>query len=223
MKEHEMPTNDQSRRDFLKLAGAGLATTFLTPSMAAGLKLASSVTSTRADFYISPDGSDDWTGTSSVVDGKSTDGPFATLSRARDAVRELKRSSPGKDVVVLVRQGRYQLDETVVFSLEDSGQGDATVTYAAYPGESPVFSSGREISGWNNAPADLPGLPEEAQGHVWVADVAGKFHTLYDDEGLLPRARSAGFIPLKSGIHKSINILDKIQVIIVSSLTNLCP
>jgi hypothetical protein len=58
-------------------------------------------------------------------------------------VRDLKQQK-ATDIVVLIREGTYQLDETVVFGLEDSGQGDSTVTYAAYPGEKPVFSSGRK-------------------------------------------------------------------------------
>ena len=70
------------------------------------------------------------------------------------------------DIVVLVREGTYQLKKTVVFGLEDSGEGDSTVTYAAYPGETPVFSSGREIKGWKEVSGELPGLPKEAQGKV---------------------------------------------------------
>ena len=54
-----------------------------------------------------------------------------------------------------------------MFGLQDSPQGDSTVTYAAYPGETPVFSSGREIEGWKKVTAALPGLPEEANGNVW--------------------------------------------------------
>ena len=38
-----------------------------------------------------------------------------------------------------------------MFGLEDSGDGDSTITYAAYPGEKPVFSSGQEIKGWKKA------------------------------------------------------------------------
>ncbi|MHC4314005.1 MAG: right-handed parallel beta-helix repeat-containing protein, partial [Planctomycetota bacterium] len=46
------------------------------------------------------------------------------------------------------------------------------------------------------------GLPRKARGKVWVADVPRlngtpwRFYTLYDTEGLLPRARAAGFMPL---------------------------
>jgi hypothetical protein len=153
-----------------------------------------SAASTDADFYLSPGGSDEWSGTLSEPDAQGTDGPFATLERARDAVRDLKKEK-STDIVVLVREGTYQLEETVVFGLKDSGEGDSTITYTAYPGETPVFSSGREIKGWERVSGELPGLPEEAQGNVWAADVSGRFLTLYDDEGMLPRARSERFVP----------------------------
>jgi len=153
----------------------------------------------NADFYVAVDGDDRWSGTLPVANTQSSDGPFATLARVRDAVRELKRNSLKRDVVVLIRKGLYRLKETVVFGLEDSGEGDWSVTYAAYPGEKPVFSSGRPITGWKKVTASLPGLPKEASGNVWAADVPHRFFTLYDAEGLLPRARSAGFIPLPGG------------------------
>ena len=152
----------------------------------------------KADFYISPKGSDEWSGSLSTPNAQGTDGPFATLEHARDAVRDLKKSKT-EDVVVLVHGGTYPLEKTVVFGLEDSGEGVSTVTYGAYPGEKPVFSSGQEIKGWKKATNALPGLPKEASEKVWIADVSDHFFTLYDHEGRLPRARSAGFIPLKGG------------------------
>jgi len=127
---------------------------------------------------------------------QQTDGPFATLERARDAVRDSK-ANRSSDVVVLVRGGTYSLTKTVVFGLEDSGRKDFTVTYAAYPNETPIFSSGRKIDGWKPVTTALPGLPKQAVGKVQVADVSGQFRALFDDDGLLPRARSKGFFPLK--------------------------
>jgi len=147
-----------------------------------------------ADFYLSPNGSDAWSGTLVSPNAQGTDGPFASLERARDAVRDLKKSQSG-DIVVLVREGTYSLTKTVVFGLEDSGVGDSTVTYAAYSDETPVFSSGREIKGWKKVSGTLPGLPEAARGKVLEANVSGRFLTLYDDEGMLPRARSERFKP----------------------------
>jgi hypothetical protein len=138
-----------------------LALTFLTGSVAAAPQQ-------KADFYVSPQGSDQWSGSLPERDVQGTDGPFATLERARDAVRELKKRK-STDIVVLVRAGTYQLKKTAVFGLEDSGVGDSTITYAAYPGEKPVFSSGQRIEGWQKVANRLPGLPAKAQGHVRVA------------------------------------------------------
>ena len=148
----------------------------------------------KADFFVSTSGSDDWSGTLDSPNAPRTDGPFATLERARDAVRDLKQSKQ-KNIVVLIREGTYQLQDTVVFGLQDSGEGESTITYSAYPGESPVFSSGREITDWKKVSADVPGLPEAARGKVLEADVSGRFLTLYDAEGMLPRAQSERFVP----------------------------
>ncbi len=164
----------------------------------------SAATPAPADFYVSASGSDAWSGTRAESDAQGRDGPFATLQRARDAVRQLKKEKSA-DILVLVRGGNYRLDQTLVFGLEDSGVGGATVTYAAYPEERPVLSSGREIKGWKPAPVDLPGLPAQARGKVMVADVTGRFYTLYDSAGRLPRARSSGFIPLKGGSRNTLH------------------
>lgn len=160
---------------------------------------------TKADFYISPTGNDNWSGALAAVNADHSDGPFATLQRARDAVRKQKRQQPDKDLLVLIRDGVYPLNRTVTFGIEDSREGEARTTYAAYPGETPIFSSGYEIKAWKRAPATLRELPKVARGKVWVADLperdgaARRFYTLYDAKGILPRARSAGFKALEGG------------------------
>ena len=149
-----------------------------------------------ADFFVSTKGSDNWSGTLAVPNASKTDGPFATLSHAKAAVRNLKKKT-SKDIVVLIREGVYQLRKTVVFDLKDSGEGSNSITYAAYPNESPVFSSGKEISGWKKVTKKLPGSPKEAVGNIWEAKVSDKFLTMYDGEGMLPRAQSERYKPLK--------------------------
>ena len=49
--------------------------------------------SKQADFYVATDGNDGWSGKLESPNADKTDGPFATLARARDAVRELKKSN----------------------------------------------------------------------------------------------------------------------------------
>lgn len=157
----------------------------------------------KADFYVSTKGSDNWSGTLENPNSLGTDGPFATLERARDAVRELKKGT-SKNIVVLIREGVYQLNNTVVFGLEDSAKGNSTITYEAYPGEKPIFSSGQEIKDWKKVTTELSGLPTEAKGKVFVADVSDKFLTLYDDEGMLPRAQSKRYMPLNNSTKKEL-------------------
>lgn len=174
---------------------------FASAMLAAGTCCAEEPT---ADFYVSPSGSDTWSGALPVPNNQRTDGPFATLQRARDAVRESIKNRSG-EIVVLIRGGRYRLNKTVVFGLQDSYPSDSTVTYAAYPGESPVFSSGREITEWTTLAGSPPGLSKQAIGKVQVADVTGRFYALFDADGMLPRARSKGFIPLSGGSRNKLH------------------
>ena len=94
-----------------------------------------------ADLYVAPEGRDTWSGKLAQANAGGSDGPLATLPGARDAVRRLIADDK-RSVKVLIRKGTYRLTETVVFSLEDSAGEGHTITYAAYPGERPVFSSG---------------------------------------------------------------------------------
>jgi hypothetical protein len=95
----------------------------------------------RADLYVSPKGDDRNPGTLAK--------PVKTLGRARDAVRKLQRNRAKKSpVVVMLRGGTYRLAQPVVFSDQDSGTKEAPITYMAYPGERPIMSGGRLITGW---------------------------------------------------------------------------
>jgi hypothetical protein len=166
------------------------------------LLLSQSFTITNtADFYISTDGNDQWSGTLASPNNSQTDGPFATLERARDAVRELKANNKASDITVLIRGGQYYLNKTVLFGLEDSAPNGHTITYAAYPGEEPIFSSGIKIDGWKELGRNVPQvLPEMAKNKVWVADLPSeldRFHILYDADRSIPRARCQGFNPLE--------------------------
>lgn len=151
-----------------------------------------------ADFFISPHGSDHWSGKLSKPTESKDDGPFATLERARDAVRELKKRKAG-DITVYMRGGSYQLNQTVVFGVNDSGSDQGTITYAAYPSETPLLSSAQKIQEFKPLQTKQPHLSKEAQKNVIVAHTDDSFYTLYDEQGLLPRARSEGFITGKEG------------------------
>lgn len=65
--------------------------------------------STRADFYVAKNGNDQWSGKLASPNSKQTDGPFATLASARNAIRDLKKQSDKKDLIVRIRDGSYPL------------------------------------------------------------------------------------------------------------------
>lgn len=154
---------------------------------------------TTADFFVAVDGSDQWSGHLPVPNDMRTDGPFATLLRARNAVRTLKQVRNKKNVHVLIRGGVYRLDQTLVFSIDDSAPVDGTIIYAAYGSEKPVFTSAVPIVGWKKPTHPSPLLPEAAREQVWVADVPEplvNILTLYDGNQRLTRASSTGFTPV---------------------------
>ena len=92
--------------------------------------------------------------------------PFATLERARDAIRHLKknRGPPKGGVKVLVRGGRYFLARPLTLGPADSGTERSPIVYAALPGEKVVISGGRPVAGWRRAqtPPRRRRAPDEA-------------------------------------------------------------
>ncbi len=91
-----------------------------------------------AEFYVSPDGSDDNEGTE--------ESPFRTVARARDAVDEVNDDMQS-DIVVYLMDGIYNQDETLIFDASDSGSNGFKVRYEAYEGASPSISGGKELDG----------------------------------------------------------------------------
>ncbi len=93
--------------------------------VAAVTTLGLGATAMAEGFHVAPGGSDRGRGT--------RQDPFATLPRARDAVRELARNHgvPPGGVTVWVRPGRYCLGESLALTPADSGTEHAPVVYRA--------------------------------------------------------------------------------------------
>ena len=105
---------------------------------------------TKADFFVATDGDDAWSGRLDAPNAAKTDGPFASVDKARQAVRELKAAAPGRaaPVVVLIRGGFYALPAALTFTPEDSGTEQAPVVYGSYGNERPVLSGGAALGPW---------------------------------------------------------------------------
>ena len=117
-------------------------------------------------FYVSPQGNDQWSGFLPAANAARTDGPVSTPAHARDAVRDLKRQQGGalkQPVVVQFRGGTFFSSEPLTFTAEDSGDAQNLLTYAAYPGEKPILSGGRRITGWKEASVGGKSL--------WIAEI----------------------------------------------------
>ncbi len=119
--------------------------------------------SARGDFYVSPKGSDSNPGTK----GK----PFATLERAREAVRAREEASG--EVTVWLRGGDYLRTHALELSAADSGSAGAPVVWSAYRNERVRLLGGQVLTGFE-ALTDggvLSRLDESTHGRVLQVDL----------------------------------------------------
>ena len=125
--------------------------------------------------FVAVNGNDDWSGSLPEPNDRRTDGPFATLERVRDAIREWKQTPglPKDGIVVELRGGVYQREHPFELTASDSGRQDAPIVYRAYRGEDVRIVGGKQLTGMtlvNQSPV-LERLDEGARGKVYQADL----------------------------------------------------
>ncbi|MBI3923891.1 MAG: right-handed parallel beta-helix repeat-containing protein, partial [Armatimonadetes bacterium] len=144
-------------------------------------------TTMSANFFIATKGNDSWSGKLAAPNRKKTDGPFATLGRARDELRKLKKEGklPPSGVTVEVGKGLYEFARPLEFSSEDSGSEIAPIVYRAQPGAQVRLVGGKVVTGWKPVtdPAALGRLDESARGKVMQADLRTLGITSYGQVG----------------------------------------
>lgn len=86
--------------------------------------------------YVAPDGDDGRSGR--LPEGTGTNGPVATLERARDIARTEQAIS-----TIVLRGGDYWLTAAVAFGAADRG-----LSLRAAPGETPILHGGPRLGGW---------------------------------------------------------------------------
>ena len=89
-------------------------------------------------LFISPSGNDNGNGT--------IEKPFATLEKARNAVRKVLQNEKDISITVYFRGGDYFFKKSVVFDSLDAGTADHPVTYCAYQDEPVSISGGISIA-----------------------------------------------------------------------------
>ncbi|HPO13792.1 MAG TPA: right-handed parallel beta-helix repeat-containing protein [Candidatus Hydrogenedentes bacterium] len=129
---------------------------------------------TPVTFYVALNGNDAWSGKLSDPNAEKNDGPFATLERAREAVRMVKQAGlPVGGVQVLMRGGLYALDKPFELGAEDSGTQEAPIVYGAAPDEEVRLVGGKAVNAFQlvTDPDTLNRLDESARGKVVQADL----------------------------------------------------
>lgn len=104
----------------------------------------------QANYYVSPTGSDEHSGTESA--------PFQTITKARDVVRTINGNMVG-DIYVYLRGGTYAVDNAITLGTEDSGTNGFRIHYRAYPGETPIVSGARQVNGWTKHDGNIYKAP----------------------------------------------------------------
>jgi hypothetical protein len=180
--------------------------------------------SPRPDFIVSPAGNDSWSGRLAEPNRDKTDGPFATVDRARNAVRELK---PRPDVprTVAIRGGTYYLKETVAFGPDDSGTKDSPIVYISWDGEIPVLSGGIRVTGWKKSGdrwmAKVPGTARSGFTQLWANGVR-RYRSRLPREGYYHIAKGvslSGFRCLPDEFPKKLANPDEVEVLVFQNWT----
>jgi hypothetical protein len=126
-------------------------------------------------LYVATGGSDAWSGTLAEPNQGKTDGPFATLARARDEIRKWKKAGglPEGGVTVVVRAGTHGLNEALALVAEDSGTAASPIVYQAAEKETVTITGGKQITNFQPVkdPAVLERLDPAARDKVRQADV----------------------------------------------------
>lgn len=104
-----------------------------------------------AESHLAPGGSGRAAGTEEA--------PFATILRARDAVRRLRQREPDRTapVVVRFRGGNDWLASTVHFQPADAGTVQSPTVYEAVPGEEAILGVGPDRTGDYTVTVTVPG------------------------------------------------------------------
>ena len=95
--------------------------------------------SAGVEYFVSPEGSDSNAG--------SFEAPFATITKARDVIREAIKQGLGEgSIVVNIMGGEYPVSSTIAFTAADSGTENCPITYRAYNDEKVTFTASTVIS-----------------------------------------------------------------------------
>jgi hypothetical protein len=137
---------------------------------------ASGVWASPLRLYVSPKGNDEWSGQRARPSFLHRDGPFATIVRARDEIRQRRQAGklPAEGAIVEFMPGTYYLPETLVLDSQDAGTKSGPIVYRARKKGTVHWVGGVPVTAFTPVtdPAIRARLDEKAKDHVLVADLA---------------------------------------------------
>ncbi|MFH0760326.1 MAG: right-handed parallel beta-helix repeat-containing protein [Bacteroidota bacterium] len=102
-------------------------------------------------LYVSTSGNDSWSGKLEQPDRDKTDGPFATLEGARNAIRELKETGklPKGNVIVEIQGGIYEMPQVLELESRDGGSDSLSrIIYRTKKDSEVRLSGGKNLTKW---------------------------------------------------------------------------
>ena len=183
------------------------------------------ITTNELILYVSPQGDDGWSGHRPEAAADRGDGPLATPQAAvQRAVAERGRGKARRAVRIVLRGGTYFLDRPLCLTPAQGGlvvwgpiagksfsvAREMPLTFAAFPGETPVLSGGVRLSGWrvatvNGRTAWVTDLPESMRGGAPFRQLfvngERRFRPRLPRTGLYQVLGAPGFRPNKQRSH----------------------
>lgn len=144
-------------------------------------------------IFISPDGNDQWEG--------SKNKPYRTLLRAKEAVRNELAIRKTVTIEVILNDGIYYLDKTLVFTSEDSPSGNGKVIWRALNEKKAVLTGAIQLTDWKKNTEPISEIPDPLKGRIFCSEIpiaqgkAIRPKVLYSEKNNFRRARGIGFIP----------------------------
>ncbi len=156
-------------------------------------------------FFVAVDGNDNWSG--------QINSPFATIERARDEIRKIKRSGnmPDGEIIIEIRGGTYYRDQSFILTDEDSGNESSPIIYQSSKGEEVRFVGGKVVNNFVKVTDEnvLARLDPEVRDKVYQADLkaigikdygninSSRIELFYNDRPMtLARYPNEGFIKI---------------------------
>jgi hypothetical protein len=88
-------------------------------------------------LYVSTTGNDNGSG--------SLDQPFASVQKALNKVKEIRKVKPLQQVTILLRQGTYYFDQSIEITPAEAGTKNLLLHLSAYKNEKVILSGGKQL------------------------------------------------------------------------------